>query len=107
MRTIGLGEANLGAVAGAVVAGIGGLFAIGVPCAIIDHDLKILFQTPTLSLLCWLLSMPSGWLLGGQIGPRIGEPRNSPRAELIVGGCCGLVPVLLVATWGWYLALQP
>ena len=107
MRKIGFGEANLGAVAGAVVAGMGGLFAIGIPTAIVNHDPKVLFETPILSLLCWLVSLPTGWVLGGQIGPRIGEPLRSQRAELIAGALGGLVPVLIVVAWGWYLASLP
>ena len=107
MREVALGETNLGAVAGAVVAGIGGLFAIDLAWAIMEHDPKLLFQTPTLSLISWLVCVPVGWLLGGQIGPRVGEPLRSQRAESVAGGVGGLVPVLIVAGIGWILASTP
>lgn len=107
MRKVGFGETNFGAVAGAVVAGCGGLFAIGIASAILNRDVRYLFQTPTLSLLSWLVSMPTGWVLGGQLGPRVGEPMRSQRAEIIAGGIAGLVPVLIIGGFGWYLALQP
>jgi hypothetical protein len=106
MRKPGFGEASFGAVAGTVVAGIGGLFAIGLASAIMSHDATLLFRTPILSLISWLVSVPFGWVLGGQMGPRVGEALNSPKVELVVGGLCGLVPVGLIAIFGWYLARQ-
>ena len=99
-----LGEASFGAVAGTVVAGVGALFSIGLATAILNHDATLLFRTPILSLASWVVSVPTGWVLGGQVGPRIGERFNSRNAEVIAGGLCGLVPITAIAALGWYLA---
>ena len=106
MRKPGFGEASLGAVAGTTVAGIGGLFAIGIAAAIIKPDATLLFQTPVLSVISWLLSVPAGWLVGGQIGPRIGDRFRSTKVEVIAGGLGGLIPVVIVALAGWYLEVR-
>jgi hypothetical protein len=103
MRKVGLGETNLGAVAAAVVAGIGGLFAIGIVPAVVDRNMILIFQIPSLNLISCVLSTVSAWLFGGQLGPRVGEPLRSQRMEAVTGGCCGLVVVLIVAAVGWYL----
>ncbi len=103
MRKPGLGEANLGAVAGAVVAGIGGLFAVGLAKAITEQSLVVLFKTPILNLLSWLISTPFGWILGGQVGPRLGQLFNSPKAEVVGGALGGLLTVTAMAFLGWYL----
>jgi hypothetical protein len=103
MRKPGLGESNLGALAGAVVGAIGGLFAIGIAPAIIGRQLALLFHTPILALICWLISGPVGWLIGGQLGPRFGDTFQSERAEIAGGILGGLVPVVLIALWGWYM----
>ena len=42
-------------------------------------------------------------LLGGQIGPRLGEKFNTQRAEMTGGALGGLVAVVLTALWGWYM----
>ena len=107
MRNPGFGEANQGAMAGLVVGSIGGLFAIGVAHALVRGNISFLIATPKLSLLSWVISGPVGWLVGGQLGPRLGEKFNSPRAEIIGGALGGLVPVLLLAAWGWYMAAKP
>lgn len=98
-----LGEASVGAVSGAVVGSIGGLFAIGLAPAILFKNAALLFGTPMLGLFCWVVSGVLGWLLGGQIGPRLGSRFNSPRLEVVGGIAGGLVPVGLVALWGWYM----
>jgi hypothetical protein len=98
-----IGEANLGALVGAIVGATGGLFAIGIAPAILERKLAMLFLFPTLGLMCMLLSGTIGWLLGGQIGPRLGYRFNSPRAEITGGAVSGLVPVILAALWGWYM----
>jgi len=105
MRRPPLGEANLGALAGAVVGAIGGLFAIGIGPAILGKSLALLFGTPILALMCWFVSGPIGWLIGGQVGPRIGERFNTQRAEVLGGALGGMVPVVLIALWGWYMVL--
>lgn len=102
----GFGEASLGAVAGTAVAGIGGLFAIGIATAIIKRDVTLLFQTPVLSVISWLVSVPAGWLVGGQIGPRLGDRFRSSRVEVVTGGLGGLLPVVLIALLGWYLEVR-
>ncbi len=104
MRKPGFGEANFGALAGAITGAIGGLFAIGIPQAIIDRDLSILVATPKLALISLVISTPIGWLLGGQIGPRFS---NSRRGESLLGIIGGLVPVTLIALWGWWYISQP
>jgi len=106
MRRPGFGEASFGAVSGTVVAAIGGLFAIGVAAAVIEKNPAELFQTPILSLISWLICAPAGWLIGGQIGPRLGERFNSPKLEVIAGGFGGLIPVALTALLGWYVEVH-
>ncbi len=102
----GFGEINLGALAGAVVASIGGLFAIDVPAAILGKNLALLLSTPTVSVLCWLVNLPIGWIIGGQIGPRVRERFYTERSELIGGALGGLIPVIALVVWGWYLVTQ-
>ena len=86
-----------------MVGAIGGLFAVDVASAIIDKDPTRLISTPRLSLLCWIVSLPIGWLIGGQLGPRLRDALRSPLAEIIGGGLGGLVPVIALGLWGWYL----
>lgn len=104
LRKPRLGETNLGALAGAVVAAIGSLFAVGIAHAIVERDVRMLFATPLVAVICWLVSWPVGWLLGGQTGPRLTRRIRHPRAELIGGALGGLVPVLLVGIWAYYMA---
>ena len=105
MKRPPFGEANLGALSGAVVGAIGGLFAIGIGPAILGKSVALLFGTPILALVCWFVSGPIGWLIGGQVGPRVGQKFNTPRAELVGGAIGGLVPVVLIAIWGWYMVM--
>jgi hypothetical protein len=106
MRRPGIGEASHGALAGAVVGGIGGLFAVGLAPAIIFHNPALLFGTPILGVICWVVSLPTGWLIGGQIGPRLGSLFRSERIEILGGVVGGLVPVALIAFWGWYMTAR-
>lgn len=92
--------------AGAVVGAIGGLFAIGIGPALVYKQVALLFGTPILGLICWLVSGPLGWLIGGQIGPRLGDRFESQRVEMIGGILGGLIPVLAIAWWGWYMAAR-
>jgi len=103
MRKPGFGEANMGALAGAVIGAIGGLFAIGIGPAIAAQNIRLLVGTPVLAIISLLVCGPLGWLIGGQIGPRVGGKFNTQRAEAIGGIIGGLIPVLLVALWGWYM----
>lgn len=106
MRKPTLGEANLGALAGAVVGGVGGLFAVGIAPAILNRKISLLFGTPILGLFSWLICLPVGWFLGGQVGPLLGQLFRSPSAEVTGGVLGGLVPVTLIALWGWYMVLH-
>ncbi len=99
-----IGESNLGAAAGAAVGAIGGLFAIGLVPAIYYRDLSALIATPMLNLICFCLCGTVGWLAGGQIGPRLGMRLSWSRAEIAGGVAGGLLPVALVAYWGWRMS---
>ncbi len=101
-----LGEFNMGALAGAVVGSIGGLFAIGVVRAILGRNIALLLSTPILGLLSWVVCGIVGWLAGGQIGPRLSEKYYSQRVEVVGGAVGGLIPVLLVALWALYMSLH-
>lgn len=106
MRKPPLGEYNFGALAGAIVGATGGLFAIGLARAILGRNAALLFGTPLLALLSWVFCGLVGWMLGGQIGPRVGESYGSPRAEFLAGGLAGLLPVVAIALWGWYMVAR-
>ena len=106
MRRPSLGEFNLGALAGAILGSIGGLFAIGVVRAILFRNPGLLFDTPILGMMSWLICGLLGWLIGGQIGPRLGEKYYSQRAEMVWGGVGGLIPVLLIVLLALYLYLR-
>jgi hypothetical protein len=106
MRRPPIGEFNLGALAAAVVGSIGGLFAVGLPPAILARNPALLFGTPILGLICWLVSGLAGWFLGGQIGPRLGEKFESQQAEVLGGALAGLIPVTGIALWSWYMVTQ-
>ena len=101
-----LGEYNMGALAGAVVGSIGGLFAIGVVRAILGRNIALLLGTPILGVASFLVCGIAGWLVGGQIGPRLGEKYYSPRGEILGGALGGVIPVLLVAAWALYMSLR-
>src|ERR1039458_9306761 len=103
MRKPPLGEYNLGALAGAVVGSIGGLFAVGLPPAVLARNPALLFDTPILGVLSWLISGLVGWFLGGQVGPRLGEKYGSQQAEIFGGALAGLIPVVGITLLSWYL----
>ena len=104
MRGPGIGEASLGAAAGAATGAIGGLFAIGFLPAIQFRDPTLLIATPTLNLICFVACGGLGWLLGGQLGPRLETRFAWLRIELIGGILGGLMPVVPVVLWGWRMA---
>jgi len=103
MKRPTIGEANMGALAGAIVAAIGGLFAVGIAPAVLARNPALLFGTPILGLICWVISGPVGWLIGGQIGPLLGDRFRTRQAEMVGGALGGMVPVILIALWGWYM----
>ena len=106
MKKLRIGEANLGALVGVAVGSIGGLFAVGLAPAILNHDLKELFAARALGLAGFVISAPIGWLIGGQLGPRL-ERRFGDRAGGIVGGAIGgLAPVVSLALWSWYMVAR-
>ena len=80
------------------------MFAISCPGAIVEQRLAVLFATPFLTLISWIVSAPVGWVLGGQIGPRARNVFKSSRSEVLGGVLGGLTPVLLLALLGWHLA---
>ena len=106
MRKPPLGEYNLGALAGTVVGSIGGLFAIGLVRAILGRNIALLLSMPILGLFSWIICGGLGWLLGGQIGPRFDDKFNSQSAEYLGGALGGLIPVILVACWAWYMSVR-
>ncbi len=99
----GMWQASLGSLIGAVVGAIGGLFAVGIAPAIIERNLAVLFATPVLGFICWVVSGIGGWVLGGQLGPRLGDRFQSRNAEIAGGVVGGLIPITLIALWGWYM----
>ena len=103
MKKPRLGEANFGAVVGVVVGAIGGLVAVGIPWAIVKGDIKALSDARTYSLIGFIVSAPIGWLLGGQIGPRLEGVLSERNAGLLGGLLGGLVPIAALALWGWRL----
>jgi uncharacterized membrane protein len=103
MRRPPIGEYNLGALAGAVVGSIGGLFAIGLPPAILHRNPAFLLGTPILGLICWLVCGVVGWYIGGQVGPRLGEKYGSQQAETVGGALAGLIPVAGIILLSWYI----
>ena len=101
LRGPGLGEANLGAVAGAVTGAVGGLLAVGIPLAVAGRDPALLVIFRNLALIGFLICVPVGWFVGGQIGPRAIRVFGDRRGELIGGILGGLIPVLVIMVWAW------
>ena len=101
IRKPGRGEANLGAVAGAVTGAVGGLLAIGIPLAISGRDPALLVIFRNLAVIGFIICVPTGWLLGGQIGPRMVPAFGEGRGEIIGGVVGGLLPVLGLMVWAW------
>ena len=93
----------MGALAGSIAGAIGGLFALGIAPAIISKNPALLFDTPILGLISFFFSGGLGWLIGGQLGPRLAQKIEARQTEIIGGLLGGLVPVALIALWGWYM----
>jgi len=98
---------KVGSVMGAVVGSIGGLFAIGIPPAILYHSVARLLGTPVFSFISWAVCLVLGWIIGGQMGSRTGARFRSARAEIIGGAIGGLLPVIVIAAWSWYMTSRP
>lgn len=106
MRTPSFGEANLGAVIGAMIGAVGGLFAVVIPYAILTRDLHSLSAARSLGVIGFIVSTPVGWIIGGQITPRL-EGKLSDRSAGILGGVIGgLVPVGAFMLWGWHMVAR-
>ena len=101
IRRPGFGEANLGAVAGVVTGAVGGLLAVGLPLAISGRDPALLVIYRQLAVIGFMICVPVGWLLGGQIGPRLAPVFGEGRGEFIGGILGGLVPVIGIMIWAW------
>jgi hypothetical protein len=98
------GDINLGAVGGGVVGSVGGLFAVGIPPAVVLRSLQALFSTPKIAIICFFIAGIAGLILGGQLGIQLRKRRAlSPKAELIAGGVAGLIPVILVMIWSYHM----
>jgi len=96
-----LGEGSLGAVIGTVTGAVGGLLAVGIPVAIVSGDIRMIAQFRTLAIVGVLLCAPLGWLVGGQLGPRLGMALRHRHAEIVGGLMGGLAPVLAMSYWAW------
>ena len=101
------GEANLAALIAAVLGSIAGLFALGLIPAILARNPHFLAAAPTLNVVSFFLCGGAGWVLGGQIGPRLVEPFGEKRGFIAGGIIGGVIPVMAIAAAGWYLATQP
>jgi hypothetical protein len=97
------GGTNMGALSGSIAGAIGGLFALGIAPAITSHNPAMLFETPVLGLISFFISGGLGWLIGGQLGPRMARRFTFNQAEIIGGSAGGLMPVIALALWGWYM----
>ena len=97
------GGASTGALVGLIAGAIGGLFALGIAPAVIGRNPALLLDTPILGLISFFVSGALGWLIGGQLGPRIAQKFDVRQAEIIGGLVGGLVPVAAIALWGWYM----
>lgn len=101
-----IGQANLAALIGGSIGSITGLFAIGMMPAILEGDVRRLMLYPNLSLFCFFIGGGIGWLVGGQIGPRLEKPRALQRAHIIGGILGGLIPFAGLVLAGWLLSSQ-
>ena len=91
---------------GAVVGAMGGLFAVGIPWAIIKGDIKALSDARSFGVIGLVVSAPVGWFIGGQIGPRLENILSERNAGIVGGVIGGLVPVTGFILWGWFLVAR-
>ncbi len=102
MREPEFGRPNYGGMAGAVVGGIGGLFALFLVPALLSRDVQWMISFRLYNVLAWIVSLPVGWCLGWLIGRPAGNWLRSQNAEIAGGVLGGLLTVGLVALYGWY-----
>ena len=99
-----IGEPNLAALVAAVIGCLGGLFALGIAPAIITRNPQYLAAYPKLNVVSFLLCGSIGWLIGGQIGPRL-EKFCGPQRGMVIGGIVGgIMPITGVIMLSWYLS---
>ena len=101
------GQANLAALIALAVGSILGLFALGSIAAIVAREPQWLGVAPKANIFSFFACGTVGWLLGGQIGPRLEKLLGLRNGHIVGGIVGGLVPVAIVAGYGWYLATQP
>ncbi len=101
------GQANLAALIALAVGSILGLFALGSIAAIVAREPQWLAVAPKANIFSFFVCGAVGWLLGGQIGPRLEKLLGLRNGHIVGGIVGGLVPVAIVAGYGWYLATQP
>lgn len=98
-----VGKENLGAVIGALIGAVGGLFAIAIPLAIMTGNVQRLSDARKLGLFGFLVSVPIGWFAGGYISHAL-EKKIPRKAAGIIGGILGgMLPVTAIALLGWYI----
>ena len=107
LRKPPFGEANVSALIASVIGSIGGLFALGLVPATITRNPQFLVAAPTMNVISFLLCGAIGWIIGGQIGPRLPALVGEKHGHILGGIIGGLIPVLTIAAIGWYLATQP
>ena len=100
------GETNPGAIVGAAVGSIGGLFAVGIAPAILNHNLRELLATRNLGVAGFIVSAPVGWLIGGQLSPRLERWLGERTGGYVSGVIGGLAPVAGIALWSWYMVTR-
>jgi hypothetical protein len=98
-----LGRLNFGAVSGAVVGSVGGLFAVGIPPAIVFRSIQAMFSTPKIAVICFVISGVIGMMLGGVVGAWVSRRSFSQWPEVVAGGVCGLIPVIAVLWWSYVM----
>ncbi len=103
MRTPEYGRPNYGGMAGVIVGGTGGLFALFIVPAILTRDVQWIISYRLLNVFAWVVSLPVGWVLGWLIGRPLGNTFRSRGAEIFGGILGGLLTIAIVAGYGWYL----
>lgn len=106
MKEPSFGKENLGAVIGAVIGSVGGLFAVVIPLAILTRSLQALSAARTLGLISFLVCTPVGWFAGGYISHALTKGIGAQKAGIVGGILGGLLPVTGFALWGYYMIMR-